>query len=117
MKKYNQLVIIFIGVIVSVTLFSSMAANAGKARSDSANAQLGIRYLNSVPEDLQIGQTIKANIINPERLTKFGLQSRSDDLLELKLVEKNKIQVKNTRTGLSIFLFFGENGILSPAAR
>lgn len=103
LQKKSLARLIFIAALI---LFTAGLSFAGKAGGAKIEAQLGIRYLNAVPENIRAGAIEQASVVDPAKLAGFGIKAKRGDVVNLVQGASNGLfrvelgtQKKNFSTG------------------
>lgn len=90
--RKTVLVVLIVGGLVSF-------AAGGRVGKPALEAQLGSRFLTSLPQDMKAGQTAEAVINDPSKLAKFGLANlkRGDKIRLIKEAGESNFTVEVTQ--------------------
>jgi hypothetical protein len=95
--KDKSLVRFFIAA--ALILFLVGISFAGGLKSAKIEAQLGVRYLSAISENMKAGAIVQASVVDPAKLAKFGIKAKKGDVISL---------VQGERKGLFRMEFAGQ---------
>jgi hypothetical protein len=97
--------IVFLLVMMAAAI--SFAGRAGRAAN--VDAQLGIRYLTPLPQQMKAGQSVEAVVIDPGKLAQYGFNVKRGDKVTLVQGEKQG-QFRVIYSGRGVSFAVGEKG-------
>lgn len=115
MLKKRFYAFVFSAIIPALSIAAGPAhcGSVGKSM-EQIEAQLGIRAEKNSKLQLQPGSTMTAKVLNPDRLTKFGLNAKQGEAVILKQVDKEGRFIIVVG-GKSKGFIMGSKGSISPS--